>query len=367
MNRRWLPVLLVLLLLVPAAPAVTLVGAGDIADCGRPPEATADLIAGIAGTVFTTGDNAYPDGSTRDFTQCYGPTWGRFKGRTRPSPGNHDYHQPNAAPYFAYFGANAGPRGRGYYAYNHGDWRVYSLNSVVISRAQLTWLRRDLAAHPTTCAAAYWHHPLFSSGRHGNDVRVKPFWEALYSAGVDLIINGHDHDYERFGLQNPNGQADSAFGIREMIVGTGGAGLRPFTSVEPNSRVRNSSSFGVLKLTLTATGYTGAFRPATGNFTDSFSGTCHGQPGEPPPSHAFTLSARVVSGDAQLDWTNVTGAGSYRIRRASGSGSFRTIATVTRRTFTDATVQSGKTYRYLVWAQWGGSTKFKSNTVIAKP
>ncbi len=282
-RSRLAPVLLAVLLVgIPAptqAVTVTLIGAGDIATCnGTRDSATARLVDGIPGTVFTTGDHAYPDGTVSNFSQCYRPTWGRFKNRTRPSPGNHDYHVAGAAGYFAYFGSRAGPAGRGYYAYNRGAWRIYSLNSNVITSAQVNWLKADLRANRTTCVAAYWHHPLFSSGKHGNDSGVKPFWDALYAAGAELIINGHDHDYERFAPQTPGGRLAPAFGLREVVVGTGGAGLRRFFDVQPHSRVRIANRHGAIVLRLSTGGYTGQFRTVSGFVRDSFSGSCHGKP-----------------------------------------------------------------------------------------
>ena len=204
------------------------VGAGDIANCGsNNDESTAKLLDNIAGTVFTVGDNAYPDGTSAQFTDCYGPTWGRHKNRTKPVPGNHDYHVAGAAGYFDYFGAAAGDRAKGYYSYNLGAWHIIALNSEITQSAgsaQEKWLRADLAANPKICTLAYWHKPLFSSGMHGNIAASKPLWQALYDYGADVVLNGHDHTYQRFAPQNPNAQADPK-GIREFVVGTGGRGV----------------------------------------------------------------------------------------------------------------------------------------------
>jgi 3',5'-cyclic AMP phosphodiesterase CpdA len=252
--------------------------AGDIADCGAGAAETAALLDDLPGTVLTVGDNVYPTGSAADYRACYEPTWGRHKARTRPSPGNHDYDQPRAAPYFAYFGANAGPEGRGYYSFDLGAWHLVSLNSNVAAEAgsaQERWLRADLAAHPAPCALAYWHHPLFSSGAHGNDPRMHDVWRVLYAFGVDVVLNGHDHGYERFGRQDPDGGADPERGIREFVVGTGGAAPRPFGAVQANSRVQGSFVQGVLKLTLGQAGYEWQFVPVPGQaFLDAGSGTC---------------------------------------------------------------------------------------------
>lgn len=251
-----------------------LVGAGDIAKCGdlanRADAKTANLLASIAGTIFTAGDNAYSDGSTADFA-CFNQTWGRFKDRMLPAPGNHDYHIPGASAYLAYFMSRISSA---YYAFGLGAWRVYSLDSENVTSSQVAWLKADLAAHPTACVMAYWHHPRFSSGKHGNDSDVQPFWDALYAARAELVINGHDHDYERFAPQTPSGTS-AANGIREIIVGTGGAGLRPFAKIVANSDVRNAVTHGVIKLTLSPGSYRWQFIPADGSFTDAGSGTCH--------------------------------------------------------------------------------------------
>ena len=257
------------------------VGAGDISSCSRTQdEETAKLLDNISGTVFTLGDNVYPDGTASQFTDCYGPTWGRHKNRTKPVPGNHDYHVSGASGYYNYFGAAAGDPGKGYYSYNLGAWHVIALNSEITQSAgsaQEQWLRADLAANPKTCTLAYWHKPRFSSGQHGNIAASQALWQALYDAGADVILNGHDHTYERFAPQNPSGQADSSRGIREFIVGTGGAGLYPFPTIQPNSQVRNNTTYGVLKLTLHATSYDWQFIPIAGQtFTDSGSANCVG-------------------------------------------------------------------------------------------
>jgi hypothetical protein len=230
--------------------------------------------------VLTTGDNAYPVGAATDFLACYDPTWGRHLARTRPSPGNHEYYTDGAAPYFAYFGPNAGTPGRGYYSFDLGDWHVVALNSNIdfaAGSAQDRWLRADLAASHSRCTLAYWHHPLFSSGAHGNNPPLIDVWRILYAFGVDVVVNGHDHDYERFGRQTPGAVADPARGIRQFVVGTGGTPLRPFGAVRANSRVRDSATHGVLKLTLHAADYDWDFVPIKGQtFRDSGHGTCAG-------------------------------------------------------------------------------------------
>jgi 3',5'-cyclic AMP phosphodiesterase CpdA len=264
------------------ATQTVIVGAGDVGVCDwAPTVATADLLDSIVGTVVVLGDVAYPSGSDVSFRDCYDPTWGRQKARTRPVPGNHDYDEPGAAPYFRYFGAAAGDPTKGYYAFDLAEWRVFALNSEIDisdTSAQLTWLRQDLAANPTRCGLAYWHTPRFSSGlNHGNDVRLQPAWEVLHQAGVEVVLNGHEHNYERFAPQTPAGAADPQYGIREFVAGTGGGELYPFDSLpEPNSEVRRTGSYGVLALRLRADGYNWRFVPVPEDtFADSGSGLCH--------------------------------------------------------------------------------------------
>ena len=268
-----------------AEQTAVLVGAGDIADCTdlSGAEATAKLLEKISGTVMAVGDLAYPDGSRKNF-ECYDKTWGRVKSRTRPAPGNHEFHSAGATPYFDYFGSAAGDPKLGYYSYELGSWHIIVLNSECTDvggceagSPQEKWLRADLAAHPVACTLAYWHKPLFSSGNaHGNDLAVKPLWQALYDANADVIIGGHDHDYERFAPQNPEGAADPKRGMREFVVGTGGKNHRPFGEIKANSEVRDFTAFGVLKLSLRPAGYDWEFIPEAGKgFTDSGSGSCH--------------------------------------------------------------------------------------------
>src|SRR6202795_657984 len=235
-----------------ASPAVgqtaILVGAGDIADCKdlSGAEATAKLLVQIPGTIFAAGDLAYPDGSKENFV-CYDQTWGRVKSRTRPSPGNHEFHAAGATPYFDYFGTAAGDPKTGYYSYELGTWHNIVLNSECqdgggceAGSPQKKWLRGDIAAHPAACTLAYWHKPLFSSGSaHGDDLTVKPFFQALYEANADVVIGGHDHDYERFAPQTPDGTADPQRGIREFVVATGAKNHRPFGPPKLNTELRD--------------------------------------------------------------------------------------------------------------------------------
>ena len=278
--RRSLSVALVALV-VAAGTAITpatalaadpvLVGAGDIADCTTTRDgATAALLDTIPGTVVTLGDNVYTSGTASEFRDCYAPTWGRHKARTRPAAGNHDYKTAGASGYFGYFGASAGDPRKGYYSYDLGTWHIVVLNSNCeavggchATSPQGGWLRANLAANLDKDVLAYWHHPRFSSGMHGGSPSMTAFWEILYAAGADVILNGHDHDYERFAPQDPWGRSDSRFGIREFVVGTGGTALRPRASVAANSQVF-STTYGVLRLTLRQGAYDWAFEPVAG-------------------------------------------------------------------------------------------------------
>jgi len=263
----------------PATPQI-FVGAGDIASCATAHAgATAQLLDGIPGTVFALGDNAYPNGSDDDYAACYVPTWGRHKKRTHPVPGNHDYDVRGAGGYFDYFGVAAGERGAGYYSYGLGDWHVIALNSnleMSVGSLQERWLRADLAAHPTRCTLAYWHHARFSSGTtHGSDTETQPLWQALYDAGADVVLSGHEHNYERFAPQTPDGTADPARGIREFVVGTGGGGAYRLGPPIANSET-GRAEYGVLQLTLTSQAYRWQFIPVPpSSFRDSGSAACH--------------------------------------------------------------------------------------------
>jgi 3',5'-cyclic AMP phosphodiesterase CpdA len=260
------------------------VGAGDIASCDFDgDEATARLLDEIEGTIFTLGDNAYDNGTPEEFAQCYDPTWGRHIDRTRPVPGNHDYHIEGAQGYFDYFGTNAGEPGQGWYSYDLGDWHIVALNTNCDDvggcgegSAQHAWLEADLAAHPSQCTLAYMHHPLFSSGGHGDEADLAAIWATLYASGAEMVLAGHDHTYERFAPMAPDGTIDPERGIVQFVVGTGGGPLRDFGEVHPHSHARNSESFGVLQLTLLPGGYEWEFVPVEGeSFTDIGNGSCH--------------------------------------------------------------------------------------------
>jgi hypothetical protein len=262
---------------------VTLVGAGDIARCNYTEDsATAKLLGNIPGTVFTLGDNAYPDGTAAQFRDCYDPTWGRYKDRTRPTAGNHDYRSAGASPYFNYFGARAGTPGKGYYSYDRGAWHIVALNSncdfvsCANDSAQANWLRNDLANNSSRCTLAYWHHPLYASGTGSDTPAVRPFWNILYRHNADVILSGHAHRYERFRPITPGG-TPSPNGIRQFIVGTGGEpGGVQYGPDDPNMQVKKTDTPGVLKLKLRAGSYSWKFIPIAGRtFTDSGSDRCH--------------------------------------------------------------------------------------------
>ncbi len=270
-------------------PDPILVGAGDIALCGSGgDEATAQLLdaifsGGTHGNVFTAGDNVYNSGTASEFADCYEPTWGRHKGRTKPAPGNHDYLTGGASGYFGYFGAAAGDPSKGYYSYNLGSWHIIVVNSNCsevdgcdAGSPQEQWLRADLAANPAACTLAYWHHPRFSSGLHGSSTLTQAIWQALYDYGAEVVVNGHDHDYELFAPQDPNGEPDPQVGIRQFVVGTGGKSHYSFGVPIANSEVRNGDTYGVLKMTLHSTSFDWEFVPVAGKtFSDSGSQSCH--------------------------------------------------------------------------------------------
>src|SRR5918992_3928460 len=275
----------------PAAPpaqptaAVTLYAAGDIAGCAwTTDEQTGDLLEARTGPIAALGDTVYNDGTPAEYVGCYEPAWGLVKARTRPAVGNHEYRTPGATGYYGYFGAAAGDPSQGYYSYDVGTWHVVVLNSnctfvsCAAGSAQDEWLRAELAASEAQCTLAYWHHPRFSSGHHGNDPSVAPFWDALYEYGADLVLNGHDHNYERFAPQRPDAVADPAFGIRQIIVGTGGAHLRTAgPTPAANSELFATGTHGVLELALGEGTYTWSFVPVPGGtLADGGSGTCHG-------------------------------------------------------------------------------------------
>jgi hypothetical protein len=268
----------------PPKPDAFLAAAGDIADCKPGAEITAGLVDGLPGTVAVLGDSAYQNGTPDEFARCYEPTWGRHKARTRPAVGNHEYGTPGAAGYFAYFGAAAGEAGKGWYSYDLGAWHVVVLNSncaqvggCQAGSEQERWLRADLAANGAECTLAYMHHPRFSSGNeHGSSSAVDPLWRALEDDRAELVLAGHEHNYERFAPQTAGGALDVERGVRQFVVGTGGRPLYSFGSPEPNSEARNNTTWGVLHLRLREGRYDWRFvgRPGS-SFADSGAGTCH--------------------------------------------------------------------------------------------
>jgi len=258
-------------------------GTGTAAACHM--RATADLLTAINPTaVLGLGDNQYGNAERAAFEASYGPSWGRLKERTRPVPGNHEYDADGAKGYFEYFGAAAGDPAKGYYSFNLGSWHLVALNSNCRAvggchkgSPQERWLRADLQANKRLCTLAYWHHPRWSSGsEHGSDPTYAGFWQALYEAGAELVLSGHEHDYERFGRQTPDGEIDTRSGIRQFVVGTGGASVRRIGAVQPNSVTRSSDTFGVLMLQLHPTDFDWTFVPEAGKtYHDQGTGQCH--------------------------------------------------------------------------------------------
>lgn len=276
------------------ARSVTVVAAGDIAcEAGAVPgpracqqAATAALVESLhPDAVLAIGDLQYPDGTLRQYRESYARSWGRFKAITYPVPGNHEYYG-GASGYYAYWGARAGPPGKGYYSFDLGAWHILAINSNCDSvggcgtdSPEVRWIRSDLAAHPTRCALAFFHHPRFSSGPHGNDVRMVPIWRALQAGGVDVVLDGHDHDYERFARQDPSGVLDRRHGIREFVVGTGGAPQFVVLWRRAHTRSLEVGTFGVLELTLRPGAYDWRFVPVGKSaFRDSGSTPCHAPP-----------------------------------------------------------------------------------------
>jgi hypothetical protein len=279
--------------------ASVMIGAGDIASCSSNLSIAtallvdsvlrADSLSHVSDAAFTLGDNAYTSGSTEEFANCFGPTWGdpnkRIMKKLHPAPGNHEYYTPFASPYFKYFGPAAGTVGKGYYSYDVGEWHVVAINGEIIVNpmfadsdrmAQMDWVAQDLTAHKKLCTIAYWHQPRFSSGWHGSDDKLGPMWQLLYDHDVDLVLNGHDHDYERFGPMNPEGIADTVRGMTEIVSGTGGEELRAFDdNIRANSIYRIEGRAGVLLLTLGAAEYRSAFLEIGGRIWDQSGGKCH--------------------------------------------------------------------------------------------
>ena len=350
MNLR--NALAALLLLAPAPPVraadptvATVAAAGDIACDPTDPafnggngtaancrmRATSDLILGGGfNAVLLLGDNQYWSGTLAAHRTSFAPTWGRLGPLLRPSPGNHEYQTPGAAGYFDYFGRTAGDRDKGWYSYDLGAWHVVVLNSNCghtnggcgPGSPQLRWLAQDLAANPRACTLAYWHHPRFSSGAHGNNATYDAFWRELYKAGADVVLVGHDHDYERFAPQDPDGKADPTYGIRQFVVGTGGREMRAFATIRPNSESRNNKDFGVLKLVLRPGGYDWEFLPVPGGtFSDQGSTSCHNAPDTSSLFlHNGRFKAEVTAKGS--DGKRIPGRGAAPVTGSSGVFSF---------------------------------------------
>jgi len=279
--------------------ASIMIGAGDIAVCNSTgDEATAsiidsvlkaDSIAGVEHVVFTVGDNAYPSGTTAQFARCFGTSWGDSSRRImkwiRPALGNHEYGTAGASPYFTYFGDRAGEPGKGYYAYDIGEWRAIVLNTEILLMAssrgadmpdQEQWLREELEDQPTKCTVAYFHRPLWASGTHGGHAEMRGVYQVLHEAGVELVLAGHEHHYERFAPMTAAGVVDTVGGITQIIIGTGGAELRGLrTPLAANSLYQIQGHHGVLKLTLGAGAWRSAFIDARGRVWDRSGGSCH--------------------------------------------------------------------------------------------
>ena len=341
-------------------------GNGSSSSCAE--KATSDLLLGIAPVaVLNLGDNQYYCGSAQAYQQSYDPSWGRLKSITHPSVGNHEFltsggtgcttANQGGAGYYSYFGTAAGSPGQGYYSYDVGAWHLIALNSncgeaggCSATTPQGRWLENDLATHTNYCTLAYWHIPLYSSGGRANN-NSKSFWTALYNHDADLVIGAHDHTYERFAPQDPNGNLNPARGMREFIVGSGGANHTSFTTIFPNSEIRNSDTFGVLKLTLHPTSYDWQFAPVPGKtFTDSGTQACHGSvPDTAPPSQPQNLSGTAVSpGQVNLTWSPSTddiGVTGYNVYRDGAK-----IATSSTTTYSDLSVVPNRSYTYTVAA-----------------
>jgi hypothetical protein len=268
-----------------AGTGTVLIAAGDIGRCDSTnDDATGALAASLPGAVATLGDMAYEDGTAKELNDCFGGAWGAVKDRIRFAvTGNHDTHTDGGAPLQAYMGSAASRDGRTWFSDMLGDWHVIVLdgNCGLAGRKcdsgseQAQWLREDLAASHARCTVALMHQPRFSSGQHGNDPAVGPLWDALYAAGADLVLDGHDHDYERFAPQDPAGNADAARGITEVVAGMGGTWLETFKDEKANSLVRISDAYGVLEVTLQADSWSSRFVAVDGTVRDRGAGSCH--------------------------------------------------------------------------------------------
>jgi LysM repeat protein len=285
-----------------------ILAAGDIAKCNREEDALTGYLLDLnPGIVLSIGDNAYEAGSLQEFTDCYGPTWGRHLDRIYPVPGNHEYLTGGASGYYTYFGDRATPlepgctaECAGYYSFNYAGWHIVALNSEIPSdpgTPQEQWLRADLAANPAVCTLAFWHKPRFSSGVSLGGTGQGLF-NALYEYGADIVLSGHDHNYERFAPQDPGGKLDLERGIRQFVIGTGGNGLRGLRFIQPNTEASDSDTWGIVKFTLRADGYDWEFLPIPGQtWTDKGSANCVTAPGVPTQPIAAVLPVVAPAGD----------------------------------------------------------------------
>src|SRR5688572_4958887 len=248
--------------------------AGDIGEEGGSISATAELLDRVPGAlVFALGDNAYDSGTTHELNEHFKPSWGRFKDRMWTCPGNHDYRSAEALPHYQFFGERAGPDKLGYYSLNVGAWHLVCLNSEIKRNAQsdqIRWLKKDLLRNRERPILAFFHRPRFSSGTHGNDPSQIDFWHALFQRNAEIVVNGHDHHYERFEPQDPESNF-VARGIREFLVGTGGKSLRRSSKKEKHSVVRIFETHGVLQMTLRRESYEWQFLSVRPGFTDASS------------------------------------------------------------------------------------------------
>jgi hypothetical protein len=265
---------------VPSGNDPVVLATGDSrSGCDSGATATANLLSRYASsTLLLFNGDATNTGAFSEFSTCFNTTYGKYKAQIRPEPGNHEYGTSGGSGYYSYYGTQAKPQGQSYYSFNIGTWHIVGLNSeidVSATSAQPAWLKNDLAANRTQCTLAYWHEPRWSSGNHGNNTFVSALWQTLYDNNVDLVFNGHDHDYERFAPQNPSGVADSARGIREFVIGTAGAPPYAFSTIRANSEAKMTGSYGLVQFTLHPSSYDWKWIGATGSFADSGTTACH--------------------------------------------------------------------------------------------